>query len=84
MPFVHDTPRHRDSRLRRRPAWGTDVSRDIVRHYDDHETSGKLDVLSELVRKLWSEGEKIVVWSNFVRTLEKIESTLSDLGRGWG
>ena len=55
---------------------------DIVRHYDDLETPGKLDVLSELVRKLWSEGEKIVVWSNFVRTLEKIESTLSDLGMG--
>ena len=57
---------------------------DIVRHYDDLETPGKLDVLSELVRKLWSEGEKIVVWSNFVRTLEKIESTLSDLGMGVG
>ena len=55
---------------------------DIVRHYDDLETPGKLDVLSELVRKLWSEGEKIVVWSNFVCTLEKIESTLSDLGMG--
>ena len=55
---------------------------DIVRHYDDLETPGKLDVLSELVRKLWSEGEKIVVWSNFVRTLKKIVSTLSDLGIG--
>ncbi len=55
---------------------------DIVQHYDDLETPGKLDVLSELVRKLWSEGEKIVVWSNFVRTLEKIESTLSALGIG--
>ena len=55
---------------------------DIVRNYDDLETPGKLDVLSGLVCKLWSEGEKIVVWSNFVRTLEKIESTLSGLGIG--
>ena len=55
---------------------------DIVRNYDDLEIPGKLDMLSGLVRKLWSEGEKIVVWSNFVRTLEKIESTLSGLGIG--
>ena len=55
---------------------------DIVQHYDDLETPGKLDVLSELVRKLWEEGEKVVVWSNFVRTLEKIGSTLRGLGIG--
>ena len=57
---------------------------DIVRRYDELETPGKLDVLSELVRKLWSEGKKVVVWSNFVRTLEKIKSTLGNLGMGVG
>ncbi len=51
-----------------------------LRNYDDLETPGKLDALVDLVRDLHGSGNKIVVWSNFVRTLKLIVNRLSALG----
>ena len=53
---------------------------DIIRHYDTLETPAKLEALLELVNQLCADGEKVVVWSNFVRTLKLIENRLSALG----
>jgi SNF2 family DNA or RNA helicase len=51
-----------------------------LRHYDDLETPGKIDALLSLVKQLHDRGEKVVVWSNFVRTLKLIVQRLSTLG----
>jgi SNF2 family DNA or RNA helicase len=55
---------------------------DIIRHYDSLETPAKLEALEELVGRLRAQGEKVIVWSNFVRTLKLIEDRLSALGHG--
>jgi SNF2 family DNA or RNA helicase len=52
----------------------------LLRNYDDLETPGKIEALVPLVRKLHKSGEKVVVWSNFVRTLKLIVQKLSVLG----
>lgn len=54
----------------------------LIRRYDDLETPGKLDALLKLVRDLRRQGEKIVIWSNFVRSLELLRGTLGSLGEG--
>ncbi len=53
---------------------------DIIKRYDELETPGKLEALLPLVRDLLAHGEKVVIWSNFVRTLELIR----DKARGCG
>lgn len=55
---------------------------DVIRHYDKIETPAKLEVLVSLVQKLRGQGEKVVIWSNFVRTLELIRDTMHQLGMG--
>ena len=54
----------------------------LIHGYDGLETPGKLEFLVEIVNDLRSKGEKIVIWSNFVGTLQLIKSTLTDLGHG--
>lgn len=49
---------------------------DIIRHYDELESPGKLTTLMELVQKLRQQGEKIVIWSNFITTLKLIVQSL--------
>lgn len=55
---------------------------DIIKHYDDLETPAKLEALTTLLGDLQQNGEKVVIWSNFVRTLELIHKTALDLGYG--
>jgi SNF2 family DNA or RNA helicase len=55
---------------------------DIIKHYGQLETPGKLQQLRILVRELLERGEKVVIWSNFVKTLELIEETIEGLGTG--
>ncbi len=45
---------------------------DIIKNYDTLEVPGKLETLIPIVRDLLDRGEKVVIWSNFVRTLELI------------
>ncbi len=55
---------------------------DIVHHYDTLEIPAKIEALETLVARLRRDGQKIVVWSNFVRTLELITTRLTELGHG--
>jgi SNF2 family DNA or RNA helicase len=52
----------------------------MLRHYDDLEIPGKIDALLRLVRDLRRAAHKIVVWSNFVRSLKLIVHHLRQLG----
>lgn len=55
---------------------------DIIKHYDDLETPAKLGVLLDLINDYCGRGEKVVVWANFIRTLELIVSHLERRGLG--
>ncbi len=58
---------------------------DVIRHYDELETPGKVTVLLALIEELRSQGEKkVVVWSNFVGTLKAIRRHLEARGLGVG
>ena len=54
----------------------------LIHNYDKFESPGKLEMLVEIVRGLREKGEKVVIWSNFVKTLELISKTLTNLGYG--
>src|SRR5690606_24563123 len=51
-----------------------------IRHYDDLETPGKIQALVKIVEEIRARGEKVVIWSNFVQTLELIYRTVMNLG----
>ncbi len=51
---------------------------DIIRNYDELEAPGKIEALIPLVQELLEQGEKLVIWSNFIRTLELIRNTISE------
>ncbi len=51
-----------------------------IQNYDDIEVSGKLEALNKIVLKLRSEDRKVLIWSNFVGTLELISSHFNKLG----
>jgi SNF2 family DNA or RNA helicase len=53
---------------------------DVLTRYDDLEQPAKLEALCSLVRRLREKGEKVLIWSNFVRTLHLIRGTLTGLG----
>lgn len=55
---------------------------DVISHYDQLEVPGKIQRLMQLVADLMKKGEKVVVWSNFVKTLEHIRDTLNAAGIG--
>ena len=55
---------------------------DLIQHYDELETPAKLDTLVDIVKELRGQGEKVVIWSNFVRTLELIRDKMNQLGMG--
>lgn len=62
---------------------GDDLSlSDIIKHYDRLETPGKITALLSMVEELVAKGQKVVVWANFVRTLERVRDLITALGIG--
>ena len=55
---------------------------DVIGHYDTLEAPAKLEVLLSLVKDLRMQGEKVVIWSNFVRTLELIRDVMFQAWNG--
>ena len=55
---------------------------DVIQHYNDLETPGKITALLSMVRDLVAKGQRVVVWSNFVRILERIRDLITNLGIG--
>ncbi|MEN6365761.1 MAG: DEAD/DEAH box helicase [Thermoguttaceae bacterium] len=55
---------------------------DVIKHYDELETPGKIEAILPLVSQLRQHGEKIVIWSNFVRTLKLLRERIAALGHG--
>ncbi len=53
---------------------------DSIKHYDELESPAKLAVTIERVGTLQQQGEKVVIWSNFVETLRLLQSTLVKAG----
>ncbi len=57
---------------------------DYIAHYDELEKPAKLERLLELILDFSRRGQKVVVWSNFVRSLELIRDEISAAGLGVG
>lgn len=53
---------------------------DVIKRYDELECPGKLEALLTILQDLCTRGEKVVIWSNFVRTLELIRDKVDDYG----
>ena len=53
-----------------------------IQQYDLLEIPGKLKALTEIVLKLRGENKKVLIWSNFIGTLELIKSHFTLLGEG--
>lgn len=47
-----------------------------IRNYDDYELPAKLEYLLKFVKKAQNNKQKIIIWSNFIKTIELIKSTL--------
>jgi SNF2 family DNA or RNA helicase len=52
----------------------------IIKNYDDFERPAKLEALIDIVNGFRTEGEKVVIWSNFIGTLNLINDTLRATG----
>src|SRR3989338_6981440 len=50
----------------------------IVRDYDKLEVQAKVDFLTKKVKELKADKQKIVIWTNFVGTIEKLKSYFSN------
>ncbi|MFA7270304.1 MAG: DEAD/DEAH box helicase [Sterolibacterium sp.] len=53
---------------------------DTIKHYDELESPAKLEAALALVRQLRQQGEKVVIWSNFVETLKLLRRCLKEAG----
>lgn len=53
---------------------------DLIMHYDELEMPAKLQAVLGLVMQLRQQGEKVVIWSNFVGTLKLLQSSLMATG----
>ncbi len=51
-----------------------------IKNYDNLEISGKLEALNELVMTLRKRGEKVLIWSNFIGTLQLIKNHFNSVG----
>jgi len=51
-----------------------------IKNYDSIEISGKLETLIDLVMGLRKEKKKVLIWSNFIGTLELIKYHFNSLG----
>ncbi|MFZ2522507.1 MAG: DEAD/DEAH box helicase [Minisyncoccia bacterium] len=47
-----------------------------IHAYDEHERPAKLEYLLNFLKELKIKGEKIVIWSNFLGTIDLIQKTL--------
>ena len=52
----------------------------IIQNYDDLETPAKIETLFDLVKQLREDGEKVVIWSNFIGSLKLITSMFKAIG----
>ncbi len=52
--------------------------RDLIVNYDKTEIPAKLEYLITFVKEIQKKKEKIVIWSNFIGTLELIQRKLSE------
>ena len=50
---------------------------ELLDEYGSGELSGKMLVLQELMKPLIAKKEKVVIWCNFVATIEKVEKMLA-------
>lgn len=55
---------------------------DIIRHYDELEVPAKLMALTTMVNGFRKQGEKVLIWSNFVQTLKLVTEHLTKEGHG--
>lgn len=53
---------------------------EVIRHYDELETPAKVETLIKLVNDLRQNGEKVVIWSNFIQTLKLILHRVREQG----
>ena len=53
---------------------------ELIRSYDSLETSGKLTALIDMALNFRKKNKKILIWSNFIGTLELLKSRFSKLG----
>ncbi|MDF1676374.1 MAG: DEAD/DEAH box helicase [Vicingaceae bacterium] len=51
-----------------------------IKDYDKLETSGKLEALTKLVTELRNNGQKVLIWSNFIGTLKLIKKHFNSIG----
>lgn len=51
-----------------------------IHAYDEYESPAKLEYLLKFLKELKAQGEKVVIWSNFLGTIGLIESTLASNG----
>lgn len=52
-----------------------------IKNYDQLEISGKLEALDKLVMTLRSGGQKVLIWSNFIGTLQLIKNHFNSIGQ---
>lgn len=57
---------------------GDEPLMDLLRAYNRHETPWKYVEVERIVRDAASRGEKVIVWSNFVRNLKALQRHLED------
>jgi len=50
---------------------------DIIKNYDNYEIPAKLKYLLKFVQQLKGNKEKIIIWSNFIKTIELLQTTLT-------
>jgi superfamily II DNA or RNA helicase len=55
---------------------------DVIRRYETLERPAKLDALLGMLQQLIAKGQKVVVWSNFIRTLEHVRDLVDESGIG--
>lgn len=53
-----------------------------IQQYDQLEIPGKLKALTDIVLRLREKNKKVLIWSNFIGTLELIKSHFTFLGEG--
>lgn len=59
--------------------FGNSELAEIIRNYDNLETTGKLDTLTKKVLNLNKNGNKVLIWSNFIGALELIKANFSKM-----
>jgi len=50
---------------------------EIIQRYDEIEVPAKLEYLLSFVQKMQRKKQKVIIWSNFIKTIELIVQTLS-------